>query len=223
MFIGWFDKDYKDTPLKYYADHYNLTYDETQLYNHYINNQGNRTSQYAQGDTVEITSDTPLYAGYIYTWNKYSTNITWNSTLINSGVTQNAVVVNQTSWANNSTELEGLIEPGSNYTINWTRLPSSQQHKAGNDKIVAGKYYPANDNSLRQEGVGATSNLDYSDNYAIVRSISGTIIKKITSDIYRVSNVQASKGSTYYGLVYSCNSTKYPSNGYYDRNWYVKV
>ena len=72
-FIGWFDYSYKDAPLKYYADMYTdlknaFGYDQYRLWNHYTNygaREGRRVSQYLGSDTVKITSDITIYAGWL--------------------------------------------------------------------------------------------------------------------------------------------------------------
>ena len=72
-FIGWFNYSYKDAPLKYYADMYTdlknaFGYDQYRLWNHYTNygaREGRRVSQYLGSDTVKITSDITVYAGWL--------------------------------------------------------------------------------------------------------------------------------------------------------------
>ena len=72
VFIGWFDEKYKDNPLNYYADTYSdlyngYGYNETNLYNHYINygkNEGRRISQYLDTDIVKKENSHTLYAGW---------------------------------------------------------------------------------------------------------------------------------------------------------------
>ena len=87
-FIGWFtgnatrdsSQAYKDHPMLYYSDTYSdlynaFGYNEKSLYNHYLSNgksEGRRISQYISSDTVAITSNTTLYAGWYPNPNTYT-------------------------------------------------------------------------------------------------------------------------------------------------------
>ena len=89
VFIGWFDssvaiydssKLYKDYPMLYYADYYSdlysaFGYNQVQLRSHYVNagaSEGRRTSQYISTDTVSITNNITLYAGWYTTFTSQS-------------------------------------------------------------------------------------------------------------------------------------------------------
>ena len=71
-FIGWYNSDYKDKPLNYYADTnpdlYNaFNYDADKLYNHYLTygvNEGRRVAQYLSSDTYNYTKNITVYAGW---------------------------------------------------------------------------------------------------------------------------------------------------------------
>lgn len=71
-FIGWFDSNYKDEPLNYYADTYAdlknaFGYNQASLYTHWNDHgkgEGRRASQYAATDTVNKTSNFTVYAGW---------------------------------------------------------------------------------------------------------------------------------------------------------------
>ena len=71
-FIGWYNPDYKDKPLNYYADTnpdlYNaFNYDADKLYNHYLTygvNEGRRVAQYLSSDTYNYTKNITVYAGW---------------------------------------------------------------------------------------------------------------------------------------------------------------
>ena len=72
VFIGWFDENYKDKPLNYYADTYSdlknaFGYDADALYNHYITygkGEGRRISQYVKGDSFTGNANKTIYAGW---------------------------------------------------------------------------------------------------------------------------------------------------------------
>lgn len=102
VFIGWFDEKYKNNPLNYYADTYSdlyngYGYNETNLYNHYINygkNEGRRISQYLDTDIVKKENSHTLYAG----WKANTYTITFNA---NGGsVSQTSVVATYGSSIN---------------------------------------------------------------------------------------------------------------------------
>ena len=71
-FIGWYNTDYKDKPLNYYADTYSdlynaFNYDADKLYNHYLTygtNEGRRIAQYLPTDTYNYTKNITVYAGW---------------------------------------------------------------------------------------------------------------------------------------------------------------
>ena len=71
-FIGWYNSDYKDKPLNYYADTYSdlynaFNYDADKLYNHYLTygvNEGRRVAQYLSSDTYNYTKNITVYAGW---------------------------------------------------------------------------------------------------------------------------------------------------------------
>ena len=99
-FNGWFtgsatndnSKAYKDHPWLYYADEYSdlynaFGYNEEALKNHYNNNgkgEGRRISEYISTDTVDITSNITLYAGWTYVGSPLYT-YTGESTFIDDG------------------------------------------------------------------------------------------------------------------------------------------
>ena len=83
VFIGWFDENYKDKPLNYYADTYPdlkkaFGYDADALYNHYITygkGEGRRISQYVKGDSFTGNANKTIYAG----WYAQGYTISYNS------------------------------------------------------------------------------------------------------------------------------------------------
>ncbi|MEE1371415.1 MAG: InlB B-repeat-containing protein [Bacilli bacterium] len=83
VFIGWFDENYKDKPLNYYADTYSdlkkaFRYDADALYNHYITygkGEGRRISQYVKGDSFTGNANKTIYAG----WYAQGYTISYNS------------------------------------------------------------------------------------------------------------------------------------------------
>ena len=83
VFIGWFDENYKDKPLNYYADTYSdlkkaFKYDADALYNHYITygkGEGRRISQYVKGDSFTGNANKTIYAG----WYAQGYTISYNS------------------------------------------------------------------------------------------------------------------------------------------------
>ena len=120
-FIGWFtgnatrdsSQAYKDHPMLYYSDTYSdlynaFGYNEKSLYNHYLSNgksEGRRISQYISSDTVAITSNTTLYAGW------YPNPNTYTITYYGNGGSSDQY---GTSWSNTATY-------DSTYTVesNW--------------------------------------------------------------------------------------------------------
>ena len=83
VFIGWFDENYKDKPLNYYADTYSdlknaFGYDADALYNYYITygkGEGRRISQYVKGDSFTGNANKTIYAG----WYAQGYTISYNS------------------------------------------------------------------------------------------------------------------------------------------------
>lgn len=83
IFIGWFDGNYKDKPLNYYADTNSdlkkaFGYDADALYNHYITygkGEGRRISQYVKGDSFTGNANKTIYAG----WYAQGYTISYNS------------------------------------------------------------------------------------------------------------------------------------------------
>lgn len=71
-FVGWFDSNYKDSPLNYYADTYSdlknaFGYDANRLYKHYFEyglNEGRRISQYISSDIYNTEGNKTIYAGW---------------------------------------------------------------------------------------------------------------------------------------------------------------
>ena len=109
-FIGWFtgnatrdsSKAYKDHPMLYYSDTYSdlynaFGYNEKSLYDHYLSygkSEGRRISQYISSDTVAITSNTTLYAGW------YPNPSTYTITYYGNG---GSSAQYGTSWSNTAT------------------------------------------------------------------------------------------------------------------------
>ena len=110
IFIGWFtgnatrdsSQAYKDHPMLYYSDTYSdlyntFGYNEKSLYNHYLQygkSEGRRISQYISSDTVAITSNTTLYAGW------YPNPSTYTITYYGNG---GSSAQYGTSWSNTAT------------------------------------------------------------------------------------------------------------------------
>ena len=67
-FIGWFSSEWKDNPLGWYASEHASELsgaDYSTIYNHMLNNTGNRRSQYTAADKyIKGTTPTTLYAGW---------------------------------------------------------------------------------------------------------------------------------------------------------------
>ena len=71
-FVGWFDSNYKDSPLNYYADTYSdlknaFGYDANRLYKHYFEyglKEGRRISQYISSDIYNTEGNKTIYAGW---------------------------------------------------------------------------------------------------------------------------------------------------------------
>ena len=71
-FVGWFDNNYKNSPLNYYADTYSdlknaFGYDANRLYKHYFEyglNEGRRISQYISSDIYNTEGNKTIYAGW---------------------------------------------------------------------------------------------------------------------------------------------------------------
>ena len=71
-FVGWFDSNYKDSPLNYYADTYSdlknaFGYDANLLYKHYFEyglKEGRRISQYISSDIYNTEGNKTIYAGW---------------------------------------------------------------------------------------------------------------------------------------------------------------
>ena len=71
-FVGWFDSNYKDSPLNYYADTYSdlknaFGYDANLLYKHYFEyglKEGRRISQYISSDKYNTEGNKTIYAGW---------------------------------------------------------------------------------------------------------------------------------------------------------------
>ena len=71
-FGGWFDSNYKDSPLNYYADTYSdlknaFGYDANRLYKHYFEyglKEGRRISQYISSDIYNTEGNKTIYAGW---------------------------------------------------------------------------------------------------------------------------------------------------------------
>ena len=130
-FIGWFtgnatrdsSQAYKDHPMLYYSDTYSdlyeaFRYNEKSLYNHYLQygkSEGRRISQYISSDTVAITSNTTLYAG----WYPNTYTITYYG---NGGSSAQY----GTSWSNTATydstyTIESNLYTRTGYTfVGWT-------------------------------------------------------------------------------------------------------
>ena len=72
-FVGWFDANYKDSPLNYYADNNSdvyayFKYDASLLYKHYLTygkSENRRISQYISTDIFNEAGDKTIYAGWI--------------------------------------------------------------------------------------------------------------------------------------------------------------
>lgn len=98
-FIGWYNSDYKDSPLNYYADTYSdlydaFGYDADKLYNHYLTygvNENRRISQYISTDIYNYSSNKTIYAG----WKINKVNIRFN--------TKDGIVTSSTTTASGNT------------------------------------------------------------------------------------------------------------------------
>ena len=83
-FVGWFNEDYKNNSLNYYADAYSdlknaYGYNQDNLWNHYNRwgrDEGRRISQYISTDKVTTTRAHTIYAGWIA--NSYTVTLNAN-------------------------------------------------------------------------------------------------------------------------------------------------
>ncbi len=153
IFIGWFRGDatatkdssklYKDYPLYYYCDTYSdldgaFGYNQDLLYNHYLNfgiDEGRRISEYISSDTVTITSNTTLYAGWYakkYTIKYYAnggtgsmsdTTATYGKTATISSNGFSRTGYTFAGWTTNSN--------GTNDGYNWTNWSGTWKYDNG--------------------------------------------------------------------------------------------
>lgn len=140
-FVGWFDSDYKDHPLYYYADKFSDLYDafgynEQKLYIHYLNyssrESNRRISQYLANDKVTKSSNHTLYAGWIQTtMNKYvACGGLWCNSIPNPPNSNYHVTIfseNQNITVNLSTTYNWYYVPSSNCYVSGTYLHESTQ------------------------------------------------------------------------------------------------
>ena len=136
-FIGWYNSDYKDKPLNYYADTnpdlYNaFNYDADKLYNHYLTygvNEGRRVAQYLSSDTYNYTKNITVYAGWKANKIKIKYNVnggqlnTNNSAYSTSGsyVTLNGSTIIEAYNYGDMLGLDGLYNYNNSAYINIVR------------------------------------------------------------------------------------------------------
>ena len=92
-FVGWFDSNYKDSPLNYYADTYSdlknaFGYDANLLYKHYFEyglKEGRRISQYISSDKYNTEGNKTIYAGWKSVVYKINYNANGGSGTMESG------------------------------------------------------------------------------------------------------------------------------------------
>ena len=138
-FIGWYNSDYKDNPLNYYADTYSdlynaFGYDADKLYNHYLTygvSEGRRISQYISTDVYNYSSNKTIYAG----WKINKVNIGFN--------TNGGTVTSQTTTASGNiykwmTDSNGLISRtnanGDTYSSDFYSINYGKQ--TGSDGLI---------------------------------------------------------------------------------------
>lgn len=131
-FVGWFDSNYKDSPLNYYADTYSdlknaFGYDANLLYKHYFEyglKEGRRISQYISSDKYNTEGNKTIYAG----WKSVVYKINYNA---NGG--SNAPG-DQSKIENKSISLSSSKPTRTGYTfVNWNTKKdgSGTTYKAG--------------------------------------------------------------------------------------------
>ena len=138
-FIGWYNSDYKDNPLNYYADTYSdlynaFGYDADKLYNHYLTygvNENRRISQYISTDIYNYSSNKTIYAG----WKINKVNIRFN--------TNGGIVTSETTTASENTykwmtDSNGLISRtnanGNTYSSDFYSINYGKQ--TGKDGLI---------------------------------------------------------------------------------------
>ena len=92
-FVGWFDNNYKNSPLNYYADTYSdlknaFGYDANLLYKHYFEyglKEGRRISQYISSDKYNTEGNKTIYAGWKSVVYKINYNANGGSGTMESG------------------------------------------------------------------------------------------------------------------------------------------
>ncbi|MGM9876571.1 MAG: InlB B-repeat-containing protein [Bacilli bacterium] len=145
-FIGWYNSDYKDIPLNYYADTYSdlynaFGYDVDKLYNHYLTygiNEGRRISQYIPTDIYNYSSNKTIYAG----WKKNKVIIEFsvnNGTLVSGSpysVDSNGIVLKNNSHLLSKIEYNTTI--GNNGLPNYNNSSYLNVSRTGYT-VVAGK------------------------------------------------------------------------------------
>lgn len=131
IFIGWYNSEYKDKPLNYYADTYPddlkkiYGYDANALYNHYLTygkNEGRRIAQYMSTDIYNYSENKTVYAGWKKV-NKVLIKFSTNGGSIQSSSTTSSG--NVYKWQKNSnniisrTNANGSTYSDTFFTINY--------------------------------------------------------------------------------------------------------
>ena len=236
-FIGWFEdvpathdssKSYKTNPLYYYADAYGdlynaFGYNENNLYKHYLNNgngEGRRLSQYIATDVVNFDDNKTLYAGWVYTWNKYDKIKAWDETLILANDESGGFAANTYFSYTERTNLYNIIN-----------MNDGQMHFTTGEKFSIGHTYPrpfedyiyaANSDSIKTHSWTTSGHPeDVVSHFCVIKSTRVTLVGYVTCDIYEVSNVRWAKGNTLIETLYSTNESQYPANNYSGDYWYV--
>ena len=206
-FIGWYNPDYKDKPLNYYADTnpdlYNaFNYDADKLYNHYLTygvNEGRRVAQYLSSDTYNYTKNITVYAG----WKANKIKIKYN---VNGGQlnTNNSAYSTSGSYVtlNGSTIIEAYNYGdmlGSNGLYNYNNPAYINIVRSGYKAVSGKEWYNDAKNTFNQATRYDVNDLCDASNSDCEVTLYVNWIKEDSINDYRCS------GSDYYYIT-TCDS-----------------
>ena len=206
-FIGWYNSDYKDKPLNYYADTnpdlYNaFNYDADKLYNHYLTygvNEGRRVAQYLSSDTYNYTKNITVYAG----WKANKIKIKYN---VNGGQlnTNNSAYSTSGSYVtlNGSTIIEAYNYGdmlGSNGLYNYNNPAYINIVRSGYKAVSGKEWYNDAKNTFNQATRYDVNDLCDASNSDCEVTLYVNWIKEDSINDYRCS------GSDYYYIT-TCDS-----------------
>ena len=226
-FIGWFDSEYAADSLKYYADTYGdlynaFGYNDNSLYTHYLNNginEGRRIAQYTASDIVNFDTPKTLYAGWVYSWDKYNKVKKWDTRLTQSGEENGGFAANTYFSYTEKANLYNIIN-----------MSDGKMHFTTGEKFSIGNTYPrpfenyiyaANSDSIKTHGWTTSGHPeDVVSHYCIITSTRVTLVGYVTCDIYEVYNVRWGQGDSVLETLYSCTENTYPNDNYSGDYWY---